>query len=197
MFKYFIAPFLLLCGIFYGEPHNFEKNRIAYLWQSAPNYIDSKRVFVEAFVKCYSKIPLDVLGESSREEIVEQLNLGFEKIYVECTESKNFLWLSAEIENRVVGFIVIELTKYPEEIYLAVLAIDPAYQRRGIASSMVHSLVEQFADCGRFVVITRKANEEAMHLYRFLGFVPSSYMHEGYNRELYTGFCYSRADSIE
>jgi len=82
------------------------------------------------------------------------------------------------------------MAKYPEEIYLAQLAIATAYQRRGIASSMIRSLFDQFSECDKYVVITRCANEEAKGFYNALGFAPSSYMHEGYSRELYTGFEY-------
>jgi len=82
------------------------------------------------------------------------------------------------------------LAKYPEEIYLAQLALDPLYQRQGVASTMVRSLFDQFSECGKFVVITRCANQGAKEFYHSLDFAPSSYMHEDYNQELYTGLEY-------
>ena len=154
--------------------------------------LNLKEVFLDAFVKCYFQIPLDVLKKPSREAMVQWLDNVFEEIYADYKSSKSSLWLSAKANDKVVGFLVIDIAKYPEEIYLAQLAIDPPYQGGGIASSMIHSLFDQFPECGRFVVITRSANEEAKGLYNALGFAPSSYMHEGYGREFFTGFEYSK-----
>lgn len=192
MFKHLLVASILFLGvtpgISYGEQHDFQKNGIAYVWENEPNRFESKKAFLDAFVTCYGQVPLDVLNKSSREEMVQWLDDAFEGIYVDYKRSKSSLWLSAKADDKAVGFLVIDIAKYPEEIYLAQLAIDPAYQGRGIASSMICSLFDQFSECGRFVVITRCANEEAKGLYNALGFAPSSYMHEGYSRELYSGF---------
>lgn len=194
MFKYLLAASILLFGnipgVSYGEQQDFQKNGIAYVWENEPSYLEFKKVSLDAFVKCYGQIPLDILGKSSREEMVRWLDDAFDEIYVDFKSSKSSLWLSAKAGGKVVGFLIIDIAMYPEEIYLAQLAIDPAYQGRGIASSMIRSLFDQFSECGRFVVITRCANEEAKRFYNALGFVPSSYMHEGYSRELFTGFEY-------
>ncbi len=194
MFKYLLVASIILFGsipgISYGDQHDFQKNGITYVWENEPNCLESKNVFLDAFVKCYGQVPLDVLRKSSREEMVQWLDDTFEEIYVDYKNSKNNLWLSAKADDKIVGFLVIDMAKYPEEIYLAQLAIDPAYQGQGIASSMIRSLFDQFSECIRFVVITRYANEEAKGLYDALGFAPSSYMHEGYSRELFIGFEY-------
>lgn len=194
MFKYLLAASIMLFwitpAISYGDQHDFQKNGITYTWENEPNYLASKKVFLDAFVKCYDQVPLDVLRKSSREEMVQWLDDAFQEMYVDYTASKSSLWLLAKAYDKIVGLLVIDLAKYPEEIYLAQLAIDPAYQRRGIGSSMVRSLFDQFSECGKFAVITRCANEEAKSLYSALGFSSSSYMHEGYSRDLYTGFEY-------
>jgi len=200
VFKYLLVASVILFGsipgISYGDKHNFQKNGIAYVWESEPNYLESKKVFLDAFVKCYGQVPLDVLRKSSREEMVQWLDDAFEGIYVDYKNPKNNLWLSAKADDKVVGFLIIDMAKYPEEIYLAQLAIDPAYQGQGIASSMIRSLFDQFLECVRFVVITRYANEEAKGLYNALGFAPSSYMHEGYSRELFIGFEYVNQQEV-
>ncbi len=179
-----------IAEISYGEQHDFQKNGIAYVWEDEPSCPESKKVFLDAFVKCYSKVPLDVLGKPSREAMVQWLDGAFDKIYDKYKSSQSSLWLSAKANDIIVGFLIIDTAKYPEEIYLAQLAIDPPYQRQGIASSIIRSLFDQFSECNRFVVITRRANEEAKALYSALGFSPSSYMHEGYSPEIYTGFEY-------
>lgn len=197
MFKnLLIASILLLgviAGISYGEQHDFQKNGIEYIWEIEPNYFESKKVFLDAFVKCYGQVSLDVLRKPSREAMVQWLDEAFEETYADYKSSKTSLWLSAKADNKIVGFLIIDTAKYPREIYLAQLAIEPSYQRQGIASSMIRSLFDQFSECVRFVVITRRANEEAKELYHSLGFSPSSYMHEGYSRELYTGFEYNNS----
>ncbi len=194
MFKHLLVVSFLffgsISGISYAEQHDFQKNGIIYVWEQDPNCFEFKKVYLDAFVKCYDQVPLSVLRKSSREEMGQWLADAFEEFYVDSKSSKNNLWLSAKADGKVVGFLVINVAKYPEEIYLAQLAIDPAYQRRGIGSSMIRGLFDQFSECDKFVVITRCANEEAKGLYNALGFTPSSYMHEGYSRELYTGFEY-------
>ena len=193
MFKYLVKASILfgsIPGISYGEQHDFQKNGIAYVWENEPNRIESKKAFLDAFVKCYGQVPLDVLRKSSREEMVQWLDDAFEGLYVDYKSSKSSLWLSAKADDKIVGFLIIDIAKYPEEIYLAQLAIDPVYQGQGIGSSMIRSLFDQFSECGRFVLITRCANEKAKVLYNALGFTSSSYRHEGYSQELYTGFEY-------
>lgn len=194
MFKYLLTVLLVLFGsipgVSHGEHHDFQKNGIAYVWESEPNCFEHKKVFLDAFVKCYNQVPLVVLKQPSREAMVQWLDDAFDEIYGDYNNSKSSLWLSAKTNDEVVGFLVIDIANYPEEIYLAQLAIDPAYQGQGIASSMIRSLFDQFSECGRFVVITRDANEEAKGLYNSLGFSPSSYMHEGYSQEIYIGLEY-------
>lgn len=200
VFKHLLVVLILLLngitGISCGEQHDFQKNGIEYVWEIEPNRFESKKVFLDAFIKCYGQVPLSVLRKSSREEMVQWLNDAFEEIYIDYRNSKSSLWLSAKADDKIVGFLIIEIVKYPEEIYLAQLAIDPTYQGQGIASSMICSLFGQFSKCNRFVVITRCAIEEAKGLYESLGFVPSSYMHEGYSQELYTGFEYNNAHKV-
>ncbi len=188
-----LALVILLSSIFgiaYGEQHDFQQGKITYAWENEPNRFESRNAYLDAFIKCYSQVPLDVLRTLSREEMVDWLDKSFEETYADYKGSKSKLWLSAKVDGRIIGFLVIDIEKYPEEIYLSQLAIIPAYQRQGIASSMVHSLFDQFVQCKRLVVITRFANEEAIGLYNALGFKPSSYIHEGYSKELYTGFEY-------
>lgn len=177
-------------GVCYGELQDFQKNGITYVWEKKPSSFESKKVFLNAFVKCYSQIPLENLEKHSEEAMIQWLEGAFEDIYLDYTNSTSSLWLSAKANNKIVGFLLIDVAKHPQEIYLAQLAIDPAYQGRGIASSLIRSLFNQFAECDRFVVITRQVNEEAKGLYNSLGFLPSSYMHEGYSKEVFTGFEY-------
>jgi ribosomal protein S18 acetylase RimI-like enzyme len=169
----------------------FQVGSIAYEWEEKPDFYDCKRVFVEAFTKCYDSIPLDVLHQPSRSMMVQWLGDAFDGFYTTFEKGESDLyWLVAKENKEVTGFLVINLDKLPEEIYLAQMAIDPSYQRLGIATNLVKCLLDQFPEAKRLVVITRIANEEAKNFYQAMGFVKSDYMHEGYSREFFTGFEY-------
>ncbi|MBS0584693.1 MAG: GNAT family N-acetyltransferase [Verrucomicrobia bacterium] len=192
MIKYLLTSFMLLWGFgLSAEENEVEKDAVTavtYVWEDEPDYVTSKKIFVEAFGTYYSQIPLEVLRQPSREAMREWLENAFEEFYT--GSDKNSLWLAAKIENKMIGFLVVDVEKFPEQIYLQQLAVDPSYQRRGVASSLIRGLFKEFRDCSHFVVVTRHANEKAKKLYLSLGFSPASYMHEGYSPELYTGFEY-------
>jgi ribosomal protein S18 acetylase RimI-like enzyme len=189
MIKYLLTSFMLLWGFgLSAEERETQKDAVAYVWDAEPDYVTSKKIFVEAFGSYYSEIPLEVLRQPSREAMHEWLENTFEDLY--RGSDKNNLWLTAKVNDKTIGFLVVDIEKFPEQIYLQQLAVDPSYQRRGVASSLIRSLFKEFRDCSHFVVVTRHANEKAKQLYLSLGFSPASYMHEGYNPEVYTGFEY-------
>jgi ribosomal protein S18 acetylase RimI-like enzyme len=186
MFKHLLAVFFTAVSLLYGELHNFQLNSVSYEWEAEPNFSECKNVFMEAFIKCYDPIPLEVLNKPSRAAMIQWLSDTYDEIYTERSPSSR--WLTAKIDERAVGCLVIDLEKYPEEIYLAQMAVDPAHQRQGIATTMILNFCEQLPETKRVVVITRKANSEAIELYHALGFADSSYIHEGYSAEIYCGF---------
>jgi ribosomal protein S18 acetylase RimI-like enzyme len=170
-----------------GTPYDFQRYGISYVWETEPDIGVAKKIATRAFTKCYEG-SLKALNLPSKEALVKWLDL-WDKSFERFKQS-NELWLSAKDNDMQVGFLIIDAEKDPEEIYLSELAIDPEYQGRGIASTMIRSIFSQFPECKRFLVITRKINKEAIGLYNALGFVPSTYMHEGFSREFFTGFEY-------
>lgn len=191
MFKQLFAVFLSFAALAYGTPHNFQVGSLSYEWEAEPDFDRCKQVFVAAFTKCYDSIPLEVLEQPSRPMMVEWLGNCFDEFYTNFEKGDSGLcWLVAKEEQEVAGFLVINVDKHPEEIYLAYMAVDPSHQRQGIATNLVTCLWDQFPEAKRFVVITRIANVEAINFYQSLGFVKSSYMHEGYTREFWMGFEY-------
>lgn len=186
MFKQLLAVFLSFRALACGTPHNFQIGPLSYEWEEKPDFCSCKRVFVDAFTKCYGSIPLEVLHQTSRPLMVEWLENSFDEFYTK--EDSNLCWLVAKENKEVTGFLVIDLRKLPEEIYLAQMAIDPSHQRQGIATNLVTCLLDQYPEAKRLVVITRIANEEVKRFYQNLGFAKSDYVHEGYSREFYIGF---------
>ena len=186
MVKRFLSVLAIcLCQITYGTPHDFQRYRISYLWETEPDLVAAKKTTKRAFAKCYEG-SLRELNLPSKEALIKWLDV-WDKTFDRFKQS-NDLWLSAKDNNMLVGFLIIDVKKYPQEIYLSQLAIDPEYQGRGIASTMIRRVFSQFPDCKRFLVVTRKINKEAIGLYHALGFAPSTYMHEGFNREFFIGF---------
>ena len=189
MFKQLLAIFFAAATLGFGELHNFKVDSISYEWEAEPDFYQCKKVFMEAFIKCYDPIPLEVLRKHSRAEMIQWLSDVYDEIYTDYqNKGANHRWLSAKIDGNAVGCLLIDLEKFPEEVYLAEMAVDPEHQRKGIATSLISSLLDQLPETKRFVVITRKANEEAKALYHALGFIDSPYIHEGYSPELYCGF---------
>jgi len=189
VFRYLLTIALFaVFGISYGEQYDFEKNGISYVWEKMPDFLESKRIYLEAFTKCYSSYPLEVFKLPAKKTVEQMIEEIFDQVYVDYQSSESYRWLSAKVNDHLIGFLLIDMVKGPEEVYLAHLAIDPSYQGRGIASTMIKSLYDQFPKCVRFVVITRQVNEGAKALYHALGFIPSPYMHEGYSAEMYTGY---------
>lgn len=189
MLKHVFAVLIAAVSIVSGEIHNFKIDPISYEWESEPDFGQCKNLFLDAFIKCYDPIPVEVLRKASRPAMIQWLSDAFDEDYAaQVAPGSTKLWLTAKEEDRAVGFLQIDLEKSPDEVYLALMAVDPNHQREGIARAMVTSLLEQLPDTNRFVVITRIANEEARQFYAALGFVESSYIHEGYSRDLYIGY---------
>ncbi|MBX7066327.1 MAG: GNAT family N-acetyltransferase [Parachlamydiales bacterium] len=188
MFKYLIAILVATTG--FGELRNFQIGSISYEWETLPNYNESREVFMNAFIDGYGSIPLEAFNKSSREELNQWIGVAFDEYYF--MNAPQVRWLTAKENGTFVGCLAIEMEKYPEEIYLAQMAIDPAFQRQGIGTAMIRSIIEQESEVSRFVVITRKVNQAATEFYHSLGFIDSDYIHEGYSKEIYTGFEFKR-----
>lgn len=66
---------------------------------------------------------------------------------------------------------VLEIDERPDEIYLAMIALLPAWQGRGIGSAVIRSLLERAASSRRAVTLrVLESNPRAIALYESLGF---------------------------
>ena len=82
--------------------------------------------------------------------------------------------LVAEVDNRVVGFIVTR-TITDGELEILNLAVAPPYRRRGIARSLVKLVLS-----GTVFLEVRESNSAALSFYNSLGFQKLSRRHEYY-----------------
>lgn len=93
--------------------------------------------------------------------------------------------LIACADERFVGFVIMEFGE--ERAHLALLAVRPTYQRRGIGQCMIEWLLRsaQTAGIARVYVELRLVNFGARYFYRRLGFSEVGYL-RGYYRGLET-----------
>jgi ribosomal-protein-alanine N-acetyltransferase len=83
--------------------------------------------------------------------------------------------------NRLVGYIV--NSRYVDAWHVMNVAVDPDYQRRGIATALLERLFEltRMDERRGYTLEVRVSNEEAIRLYQKLGFEP-----RGIRRGYYT-----------
>jgi ribosomal-protein-alanine N-acetyltransferase len=83
--------------------------------------------------------------------------------------------------DRLVGYMI--NSRYVDAWHVMNVAVDPDYQRRGIATSLIERLFELTHDDERrgYTLEVRVSNEDAIRLYRKLGFQP-----RGIRRGYYT-----------
>ncbi len=93
---------------------------------------------------------------------------------------RNCIGMVAELEPRILGFMVYELHK--STIRLLNVAVDPAMHRYGIGTQMVNRLVEKLSQQRRSEVIleVRETNLDAQCFFRSQGFKAISVLHGHY-----------------
>jgi ribosomal-protein-alanine N-acetyltransferase len=95
--------------------------------------------------------------------------------------------LVARLEKRpttVAGYIGYRAVL--DEMHIMIIAVAPAWRRRGIAQHMVSQAMEQArqADCGRAILEVRASNVGAQQLYYRLGFAPVGVRPKYYTRPI-------------
>lgn len=81
------------------------------------------------------------------------------------------LWLVAEVDGRVAGYIGSQTV--PPESDMMNVAVHPDFRRQGIAEALVNALWEQLHQAGNssLTLEVRASNASAIALYQKLGFV--------------------------
>jgi ribosomal-protein-alanine N-acetyltransferase len=76
----------------------------------------------------------------------------------------------AHADERIVGFIVGDRRRWEDLGWIATIGVDPAYRRRGIATSLLQTC-EEALDVTRIRLTLRPSNEGAMRLYERAGYI--------------------------
>ena len=110
---------------------------------------------------------------------------------IEISEAIRPHWASlvAEIDNRVVGFVLGRAGEFefglPGTIaWIEIIGVDPAYRRQGIAQELVGQFAESAEDHGIKTIFTLVSNSQAemQQFFSRLGFVHGKMLH--YQKEL-------------
>ena len=110
---------------------------------------------------------------------------------IEISEAIRPHWASlvAEIDNRVVGFVLGRSGEFefglPGTIaWIEIIGVDPAYRGQGIGQELVGQFAESAEDHGIKTIFTLVSNsqDEMQHFFSRLGFVHGKMLH--YQKEL-------------
>jgi ribosomal protein S18 acetylase RimI-like enzyme len=110
---------------------------------------------------------------------------------IEISEAIRPHWASlvAELENRVVGFVLGRAGEFefglPGTVaWIEIIGVDPAFRRQGIAQELIKQFAESAEDHGIKTIFTlvNSSHNEMQHFFNRLGFVHGKMLH--YQKEL-------------
>ncbi len=100
--------------------------------------------------------------------------------FIRCLRQRNCIGMVAEVDDRVVGFMIYELHK--ARIHVLNFAVAGEYRRRGVGSQMLAKLSAKLSlqrRC-RIVLEVRETNLDAQLFFRENGFRAVSVLHDYY-----------------
>lgn len=103
-----------------------------------------------------------------------------EEDFVRCLRQRNSIGMVAELDERVVGFMIYELEK--TRLHILNFAVAVAYRRRGIGHRMVEKLVAKLSAerRSRILLEVRETNLAAQLFFRTQGFRAVSVLRDFY-----------------
>lgn len=148
---------------------------------------ECKRVFLDAFLDAYQNVSCQELGVEDKVTFLEEAFASVHQEF-ECNRSNVCL---ARVNGKVVGIMSVSLSE-ENSIYLSQLAVHPSYQRCGIGSRLVTSILQKFPDRNTIYLVIRLCNSKGRAFYEKFGFRLSPYMHVGYTPARYVGYEFQR-----
>ena len=137
----------------------------------AENVLDRLKIrsMVEKDLEAVAEIDQKVLGEKRFDYWRRKI-----KFHEEDSEVRG---LVAEIEGRIVGFILGEISgrefRVPETIaWIDTIGVDPAYQKKGVASTLLSQVIQNFRQRGitRLYTLVNWSSWDLLHFYKKAGF---------------------------
>jgi [ribosomal protein S18]-alanine N-acetyltransferase len=120
--------------------------------------------------------------------------LRFDRHYMkQITERDSSVTWTAEEENRLAGFVIVEWTRMLRGIvaYIQTIEVDPAFRRRGIARELMRRAEESAHEAGATYIWLHvdESNEAAIALYQACRYVlhgrHDHYYENGHNAQIY------------
>ena len=115
---------------------------------------------------------------------IEQESFEFpwsEEDFIRCLRQRNCIGMVAEVEDKIVGFMVYELHK--TRLHLLNFAVSGLWQRRGIGTQMAGKLVSKLSQQRRTRILleVRETNLSAQLFFRKAGFRAVSVLRSFYD----------------
>ncbi|TWU38936.1 ribosomal-protein-alanine N-acetyltransferase [Novipirellula aureliae] len=103
-----------------------------------------------------------------------------EEDFIRCLRQRNCIGMVAELDDKVVGFMIYELHK--NRLHILNFAVHPDARRRGVADSMVHKLLGKLSQerRNRIMLEVRETNLEAQLFFKKIGFRAISVLRDFY-----------------
>ena len=100
--------------------------------------------------------------------------------FVACVRQRNCVGLVAEVDDKVVGYMIYEMAK--SKIRLLNLAVSPEWRRRGVGRYLVQKLINKLSlqKRNRITLEVRETNLPAQLFFRSLGFRATSVLRNFY-----------------
>ena len=118
-------------------------------------------------------------------EVLEVENESFEfpwceEDFIRCLQQRNCIGMVAEVDERVVGFMIYELHK--SRLHVLNFSVSSTMRRRGVGSQMIAKLISKLSHQRRtrIVLEVRETNLAAQLFFRSLGFRAVSVLRDFY-----------------
>ncbi len=122
-----------------------------------------------------------------KQELLNKFNVLLSLKYCE--------WISFYDEEELVGFVVLDLKKYPELIHIRQGCIKMDKQYLLTSKRCFSHILERHKKCNTFHIITLKTNMLFQQMVLSLGFFPSEFLEDQYDPTTYMGFTFARKSS--
>lgn len=127
---------------------------------------------------------------------IEQQSFEFawsEDDFIRCLRQRNCIGMVAELEERVVGFMIYELHK--SRLHVLNFAVRREFRRQGVGAAMIQKLQRKLSHQrrSRMALEVRESNLEAQLFFRSQGFRAISVLRDFYNDTTEDAYLFSYA----
>ena len=98
---------------------------------------------------------------------------SFKKDYIKHFKKnkRDIFFLTANLKDKIVGFVVFILPKSSKNAYLDLLIVEPEFQGFGLGRKLLFSIKERFRRVKKIFLLVDRNNKKAKRIYKHLGFV--------------------------